>query len=167
MTPDWSRYRRAPAFGNVAVGVGVVALAGVLALQVLVIPSSPLYARVGPTVFPWIAVTALGALGVVLAIQGFLGGWAHEEPPGPTDAAGGLWFLGGLVVQVATIEWIGFILASTLLVVCTARAFDSTRIVRDALVGFALATIAYIGFDKLLGYRIGSGLVESLISRIF
>lgn len=163
---NWADYRRPPAWGDTAFGIGVVALSGVLALAVLDIPASPLYARVGPTVFPWIAVGALAVLGALLVFLGLRGGWQADEPPGPKDLKGGLTFAAGLVAQVATIEWIGFILASTILFVCTARAFDSTQIVRDALVGFALAVIAYIGFDKLLGYRIGTGLVEGLISRL-
>jgi putative tricarboxylic transport membrane protein len=57
----------------------------------------------------------------------------------------------------------GFILASATLFVCTARAFGSARPLRDAGIGFAVALIAYIGFDRLLGYQIGDGLIENLI----
>jgi putative tricarboxylic transport membrane protein len=166
MATDWSKYRRPPALGDAAVGAGVVALAGVLAWAVLQIPASPLYARVGPTLFPWIAVCGLAMLGVALTVVGLRGGWEHEEAPGRIDLRGGLTFAAGLVLQVATIEFVGFILATTLLFVMTARAFDSSRILRDAAIGFALSTCAYVGFDKVLGYRIGSGLVEQFIGRI-
>ena len=50
-----------------------------------------------------------------------------------------------------------------MLFVCTARAFKSTQLLRDAAIGFALALVAYVGFDRVLGYKIGSGLIERLI----
>jgi putative tricarboxylic transport membrane protein len=58
---------------------------------------------------------------------------------------------------------LGFIISSTILFVCTARAFMSTQPVRDAAIGFTLAILAYVGFDRVLGYKIGSGLIEALI----
>jgi putative tricarboxylic transport membrane protein len=69
----------------------------------------------------------------------------------------------GLALNVALIERVGFILASTALFACTARAFGSVRPVRDAAIGFLIALAAYAGFDRMLGYQIGSGLIESLI----
>ena len=57
----------------------------------------------------------------------------------------------------------GFIIASTLLFVCTALAFGSRNVARDAAIGFALAFVAYVGFDRVLGYKIGSGLIEGLL----
>lgn len=69
----------------------------------------------------------------------------------------------GLVLNVALIDVAGFIIASTVLFALTARAFGSRQGVRDAAIGFALATVAYIGFDRVLGYRIGSGLVERFL----
>ena len=47
--------------------------------------------------------------------------------------------------------------------VCTARAFGSDQPIRDAAIGFALAVVAYVGFDRVLGYKIGSGIVEGLL----
>ena len=68
----------------------------------------------------------------------------------------------GLLLNITLIEYAGFILSSTLLFLCTARAFGSEQPARDAAIGFALAFVAYVGFDRLLGYKIGSGLIESL-----
>ncbi|MCA3600465.1 MAG: tripartite tricarboxylate transporter TctB family protein, partial [Methylobacterium sp.] len=56
----------------------------------------------------------------------------------------------------------GFILSSTLLFACVARGFGSRKLLRDALIGFGLALISYVGFDRILGYKIGSGLIEKL-----
>jgi putative tricarboxylic transport membrane protein len=169
--------RRSPSPSDMALGVGVVALAGVLAWQASLIPASPLYARVGPTLFPWIIVTMLGLLGVALTWQGFTGGWPHDEEAGAFDRRGFLYMALGLLANLVFIDGmrvgvepavvpfpkLGFILASTLQFTLTARAFESTKPVRDLLIGFAVAVVAYVGFDQVLGYRIGSGLVEDRI----
>lgn len=150
-----------PAWGDVLVGVGVLAIAAIVAWQTTVIPTSPIYARVGPTFFPWLVSAMLAVLGSVLLVQGFRGGWAKEEQPG-YDLLAGAWCVAGLVLNLALIETAGFIIASTVMFLCIARAFGSTKPARDAAIGFVLAFVAYVGFDRLLGYKIGSGLIERL-----
>jgi putative tricarboxylic transport membrane protein len=44
-----------------------------------------------------------------------------------------------------------------------ALGFGSRNAPRDAAIGFALALVAYVGFDRVLGYKIGTGLIERLI----
>ena len=156
-----------PAWGEVAIGAGTVLFAAVVGWQTMAISrTGAIYAQVGPTVFPWIVAGLLAVLGAILAVQGFLGGNiepADDEELPPLDIAGGAWLLAGLALNVALIDWVGFILASTALFVSTARAFRSRQPLRDALIGFAVAFLAYVGFDRVLGYKIGSGLIESLI----
>ncbi len=55
------------------------------------------------------------------------------------------WLLAGLALNVALIGTAGFIIASTALFACTARAFGSRKSLRDAAIGFALAFAAYAG----------------------
>ena len=155
--------RRPPSPSDMAIGLGVVALAGVLAWQASEIPASPLYARVGPTLFPWIIVTMMGLLGLALTWQGFAGGWPHDEEAGAFDPRGFFYMALGIEPAIVPFPKLGFVLASTLQFTLTARAFESTKPVRDVLIGFTVAVLAYIGFDQVLGYRIGSGLVEDWI----
>jgi putative tricarboxylic transport membrane protein len=100
-----------------------------------------------------------------LTLAALRGGWSHElartRPSIPTGALGFVAL--GLLVNVAAIEFIGFILASTAMFAMIARGFGSKRPIRDAAIGFALAFVAYVGFDRILGYKIGSGLIEGLI----
>jgi putative tricarboxylic transport membrane protein len=103
-------------------------------------------------------------MGLFLVKDAATGGWSYETNDfGEVDWPGGLWLIGGLIANVALIDVIGFILASTVLVVFTARAFGSRRLLRDAITGFLLAFVAYVGFDRVLGYKIGTGLIEGLI----
>ena len=154
-----------PANGELWVGLGTVLFAGIVAWQVALIPSEATYARVGPQAIPWLVAGLLALFGAALAVQSLLGRARGEGADGDTghgaiDRAGIAWMILGLALNVALIEAAGFIFASTLLFVCTARAFGSRSLARDAAVGFALAFIAYIGFDRVLGYKIGSGWIE-------
>lgn len=147
---------------DTAVGLGVLALAAMVAWQTTVIPENAIYAKVGPKVFPWISAIMLAAMGSLLTITGLLGGWEHEHP-GETDWRSLSWLGAGLLLNVSLITHAGFIIAGTLLFICTARAFGSLTPLRDALIGLALGIFAYVGFDRVLGYKIGSGLIERLL----
>jgi putative tricarboxylic transport membrane protein len=144
---------------DTAVGLGVLALAAMVAWQTSIIPENAIYAKVGPKFFPWIAAGLLALMGAALTYEGITGGWEHEEA-GETEWRSLSWLMAGLVLNVALISNLGFIIAGTLLFVMTARSFGSTQPLRDAAIGFALAFVSYVGFDRLLGYKIGSGLIE-------
>jgi putative tricarboxylic transport membrane protein len=161
------------AWQDTALGVGVLLLAVLVGWQTYIIPENAIYARVGPRFFPWIATGLLAVMGVLLTAQGLRGGWDHDEADDVDWWSLG-WITAGLVANVAFIGGLqiggmtlapklGFIISSTILFVCTARAFMSTQPVRDAAIGFTLAILAYVGFDRVLGYKIGSGLIEALI----
>lgn len=153
---------RQPAWDDMAVGLGVCVLALVVGWQTTLIPDNAVYAKVGPKVIPWLATSVLGVLGVALTFQGWRGGWDNGEAGALDYRSLGILLL-GLVLNVTLIDVAGFIIASTVLFLLTARAFGSRHILRDAAIGFVLTTIAYIGFDRVLGYRIGSGLIERFL----
>jgi putative tricarboxylic transport membrane protein len=101
----------------------------------------------------------LAVLGAVLTFEGLRGGWEHEDHGELNPRGIGLLLL-GLFLNVALISTAGFIIASTVLFLCTALAFGSAAVLRDTAIGFVLALISYVGFDRVLGYKIGSGLIE-------
>ncbi len=152
--------RRAPAWGDVGVGLAVIGIAGVCARETNAIPSNAIYAQVGPKVIPWIATGMLAVLGVLLTLEGLRGGWQHEEQGALNSRGIGILLL-GLFLNVVLISTAGFIIASTVLFLATALAFGSSNIARDGAIGLALAVIAYVGFDRVLGYKIGSGIIEA------
>lgn len=162
---------------------GVLLIAALSFWQAREIPTGAVFAAVGPQVFPWIVTVMLAALGAGLLLAAFRGGWAHDQHGTLTELGSlGLVIL-GLLLNAALIDGIrfegferegvrylafempklGFILASTIMFVLVARGFESRKPIRDAAIGFVLAGLAYIGFDRVLGYKIGTGLIESLI----
>ena len=145
------------AAGLFIVGFGVLACWGAAA-----IPASS-WAVVGPGVFPWAMAVLLLACGLLLTVQGLRGGWTGEDEQEPLQTRQLAWVGGGLIVNLLLIDGAGFIIASTLMFTMVARGFGSKQWPRDLAIGFAIAFIAYVGFDRLLGYKIGSGLIERLI----
>ena len=56
------------------IGVGLLACAGAVAWQTLAIPVSPLYSKVGPTVFPYLTMVGLVVLSLLLILAALRGG---------------------------------------------------------------------------------------------
>ena len=150
-----------------AVGLGVLALGLLVVWQTLVIPATPVYAAVGATLVPWLVAAMLLALGVGLCASALRGGWSHtledvqDAPPVNWRALGLL--AAALLVQVALIEWLGFVIASTILYVLVCAAFGSRRPHWDLLIGIAVTVAAYLAFDRLLGVNIGAGVLEGIL----
>ena len=153
---------RGPALG----GAGVVAFGLLVLYQTTQIPVSPLYSKVGPTIFPYMVAAGLLLLGAALIAQAWRGEWGETDADSddqPTDRRSLGWLALGLFLNVALIDFLGFVIASTILFVCTARAFGSTRWPRDLGIAAALALLAYLGFAKLLGISIGAGVLEGIL----
>jgi putative tricarboxylic transport membrane protein len=161
-----TRFR--PALGETIIAAGALVLAAVVLWQTVIIPVSPIYAKVGPTVVPMITAAGLALLGVLLLHSALTGGWQPEEEKGvrPDWPALG-WVVSGLALNVVLITYAGFTIASIVLFVCVARGFGSRAILRDASIGAAFALIAYFGFAQTLGINIGAGLIENSLNSLF
>jgi putative tricarboxylic transport membrane protein len=152
------------ALPEAAIGVGMLAFAAVVLWQTWTFPVSPLYAKIGPTLFAYITAAGLAVLALLLVVQAARGGWQpEEEKEVPLDRRALGFVAAGLLVNAATITYLGFILASTMLFVLVAHGFGSRKPWWDALIGFAVAVMAYFGFAKALGVNIGGGLFENML----
>jgi putative tricarboxylic transport membrane protein len=148
-------------------GLGVIAVAALAAWQASTIRVSPLYAKIGPTIFPYLAAILLAILGCLLVWQGLKGGWQPEdEKEVPTDwRALGITFA-GMVANAMLIGPLGFTLASTVMFTLIAWGFGSRSPWRDAPIGFLLALAAYFGFAGALGVNIGMGPFERALGSV-
>jgi putative tricarboxylic transport membrane protein len=157
---------RPRAQGPALVGAGVAAFGLLVFYQTTQIPISPLYSKVGPTIFPYLVAGGLFFLGLGLIIQAWRGQWGEtdaEQDDQPVDRRALGWLALGLLLNVALIDVLGFVIASTILFVCTARAFGSLNWKRDLGIAVALALVAYLGFSRLLGISIGAGVLEGIL----
>jgi putative tricarboxylic transport membrane protein len=157
-----------PAVGETVIAAGVLVLAAVILWQTAIIPVSPIYAKVGPTIVPYITALGLALLGLLLLYSALKGGWQPEEEKTITpDRPALLWVIAGLALNVLLITYAGFTIASIVLFVCVARGFGSKAILRDAGIGAAFALIAYFGFAQTLGINIGAGILENALNGLF
>jgi putative tricarboxylic transport membrane protein len=159
--------RGRPDPADLGAGLFVLGLGVIGVWQALVIPTSPIYAQVGPKLVPWLIAGALGALGALLSASALRGGWSRgledaQDRPSPNLRALGL-MLAGLLANLALIGPFGFTIAATAQFVLVAAAFGSRAHPRNAAIAFVVALAAYTLFVKALGVNIGAGVVEALI----
>jgi putative tricarboxylic transport membrane protein len=158
------RHERSVALPETAIGLGALVFAALVLWQAWNIPVSPLYAKIGPSIFPYFTAAAFAVLAVLMLVEGLRGGWqAEDEKEVALDWRAVLYVVAGLAANVALIGYLGFTAASTALFVLVARGFGSRAPLRDAGIGFAVALASYFGFAKALGVNIGAGIIERLL----
>ena len=152
--------------GQVAIGVGALGVAAVLAIGAWQIPSEAGYAGVGPDFLPWVMSAAMATCGVLLVWQALRGGWRDMEAP--SGAARGdwralAWVVAGVVANASLITTAGFVLSCAL---CYALAVRGLRLSEgraaggaratlvDAVVGMLIAAPVYWLFTKLLAVNL-------------
>ncbi|MDR7092698.1 tripartite tricarboxylate transporter TctB family protein [Hydrogenophaga laconesensis] len=152
--------------GQLAMGIGALAVAGVLAFGALAIPSDAGYAGVGPDFLPWVVSAALALCGVMLIREALTGGYRNmEEPSGAPrgDWRALAWVSAGVLLNAALITTIGFILSCGLCFVLAVRglrasegkpAGDLRQTLKDAVTGILIAAPVYWLFTKLLAVNL-------------
>ncbi|MBX3610574.1 MAG: tripartite tricarboxylate transporter TctB family protein [Hydrogenophaga sp.] len=152
--------------GEVLIGLGALALAGVLAWGARDIPHEAGYAGVGPDFLPWLLSAAMGVCGLLLLWQAFNGGWRHVETPSGAatgDWHGMAWVGAGVLANAALITTIGFVLSCALCFVLAVRGLRMSEgragggvatTVRDAVTGMLIAAPVYWLFTKLLAVNL-------------
>ncbi|MEU6781052.1 tripartite tricarboxylate transporter TctB family protein [Nonomuraea angiospora] len=154
------------------VSLGFLAAAVVVLAQAFAIPQGEGYQAVGPRAFPLLVGVGLAVVSVIGVVQAFrpgtrepgpatteVGGEAEEKPHWPSV----LLLIGSLAGYALLLVPAGYWQATTAFFVAVARVLGSRRLVRDVLVGLALALATYFLFDRLLGISLPPGLVRLAI----
>lgn len=155
-----------PRTGQVAIGLGALGVAVVLAVGAWQIPSDAGYAGVGPDFLPWLMSALMALCGGLLVWQALHGGWRDVEPPSGAergDWAALAWVAAGVIANASLITSIGFVLSCTL---CYALAVRGLRISEgragggarttfvDGVTGVLIAAPVYWVFTKLLAVNL-------------
>lgn len=143
------------------IGLGLIAIAAVIATDAMNMRVPPVHAKVGPRVFPYVVSSGMAVAGAVIAWQAWRRNFTVEEQQ--TDWAAVAVIAAGLVLHMNLLKPAGFVAAATILFLSVAFAFGSRRYLRDAAVGLALSAVAYLSFTKLLGLQLPAGLLAGLI----
>jgi putative tricarboxylic transport membrane protein len=155
-----------PRLQQALIGIGTLALAGVLAVGAMSFSSEAGYSGVGPNFLPWVVTVALALCGGWLIWEARTGGYRNaEEPSGAAsgDWVGFAWVTVGLLANAALITTIGFILSCALCFVfavrglkaCEGRLDLSVKAwIVDTLIGVAIAGPVYWMFTKFLSINL-------------
>ena len=141
----------------------LVALCGVAAWQVTVIPSSLMQMTVGPVLAPGVIVAALSLFAVLYGISAWRGrqtdeSQAPDQSPLPGAHVRMLSLLAGGVAFIALVIPLGFVIPGTLCGMGVARAFDAPLGLNSALICTAIASTFWFVFAQLLGVGLGPAL---------
>lgn len=152
---------------DLGAAVFVLALGLVSAWQATVIPTTPLYAQVGPKAIPYLIAAALVVLGIGLVAAALRGGWSHDleevQAAPPTNWRALTLLLTGLLANLSLIVPFGFTVAATVQFTLAAAAFGSVAHARNVAIAFVVSLGAYALFVKALGVNIGAGVIEALV----
>lgn len=156
-----------------AVGLGVLAVAAVMAAGALQIPGDSGYGGVGPNFLPWACAAVLGVCGVLLVWEALSGGYRHMADPGGAKHAQLIpfaWVTAGLLLNAALITHLGFIIGCTLcyaLAVQGLRRADGQtgllaprRLFIDVLTGLIISAPVFWVFTQFLAINL-PGLTET------
>jgi putative tricarboxylic transport membrane protein len=150
---------RADAAGMTIAGV-LLALAALILWDTTSLQVATTYG-IGPKAMPYVVAAGL----VVLSAGNFLLAWRGGFPPREeVDGRAVALILGGLAALIATIGFGGgFVAAATILFAATSAAFGRRAIHIDLAIGFVLALVIYLLFDKLLTLSLPAGPLERLL----
>ena len=152
--------------GQLAMGIGALVVAAVLAFGALSIPSDAGYAGVGPDFLPWVVSAALALCGVMLIREVLTGGYRQmEEPSGAArgDWRALAWVSAGVLLNAALITTIGFILSCALCFVLAVRGLRASegkpagnvqQTVKDAVIGMLISAPVFWLFTKVLAVNL-------------
>jgi putative tricarboxylic transport membrane protein len=150
--------------GEAVLGGGVLALGLFVAYETARLEVAPSNAAIGPRLFPSLIAGGLIVIGLLVLREALFGHVAHERGRFELDWLAVVLVSAGLLAQMFLLETLGWIPASALLFVAGARAFGSRRLLVDALIGLALAALAFVVFNwgLDLGLPLGTA-VENLL----
>lgn len=148
------------------IGLGTLAVAGVLAVGAWFIPAAAGYAGVGPNFLPWVVACVLALCGGLLAWHATHGGYRDMEPP--SGAAQGdwralAWVSAAVLANAALITTLGFVLSCALAFTLAVRglrlsegkpAGSPRQTLADAATGLAISAPVYWLFRQLLAINL-------------
>lgn len=158
--PSRAADRRRPDRAALAIGVGLAALAAIVAWNTQSLGGGGGYAQIGPKAFPYAVATMLA----VLSLATLLSAWRGEFPARERDDVPPiLWIAGGLAAQLLLLPVLGFSIATGILFAATAKGFGRGPLPLTLAIGIALSFAVWVAFTFLLKLSLPAGPLENLI----
>jgi putative tricarboxylic transport membrane protein len=145
---------------GIVIAAGLALIAGVMIWDASQLTITSAYG-VGPKMMPIVVACGLLILSIANLVMAMRGDLPPRESADPKAI---LLILGGLAALIALIGFGGgFIPATAILFATTSAAFGRKAFITDLLIGFGLAFVIFLIFDKLLTLSLPSGPLERLL----
>lgn len=152
---------RSRSVAGLLIGLGLIAIAAVIAVDAMNMRVPPVHARVGPRVFPYLVSCGLALSGAAIAWQAWTRSFLVEAQD--TDWGAVAIIAAGLVLQINLMKPAGFIPSAIILFMAVSFAFGSRRFLRDGVVAVILALVTYLAFTRLLGLQLPAGILKGVL----
>jgi len=121
------------------------------------------YARIGPQTVPYAIAICLAGLALWTTLEAFRGDFPERDRQ---DALPVLWIVAGLLLQLLTIRFIGFSVATGLLFALVARGFGERRFWISIPMGIVLSLLVWVIFARGLSLTLPHGPIEDALTRL-
>lgn len=159
--PTLSRLR----FPEIVVGGFCSALGLFVLADISSTPASAAPSAVGPGAFPALIGFGLVAVGLRLLYEAWTRRAEAGEVP-PLDLKAAALGAAAFAAMILTLEWLGWVVAGSLMYAAVAWAFGERQVGRSLLLGLALTTVTYLLFDYGLDLSLPLGaVIESILGR--
>lgn len=143
-----------------AVAVALLVAAFVVAYDAYHLRLPAMEAGIGAKAFPFIIAAGLAVLSLLTLWTSL----KHVSPnDGMPDKAPLILIVSGLLIQILTLKWLGFTIATGVMFAFSARAFGAKPWFLVLPVGFLLSFVAYLAFRYGLQLHLPEGFVEKLL----
>ena len=121
------------------------------------------YARIGPQTVPYVIAICLAGLSIWTAFESVHGDFPERDHQ---EAMPVMWVVAGLLLQLITIRFIGFSIATGLLFGLVARGFGERRLWISIPFGIVLSLIVWVIFARGLSLTLPHGPVEDALTNL-
>lgn len=154
---------RRPDRAALVIAAVLLVLAAVVAWDASRITGVAQYARIGPQTVPYAIALCLAGLGLWTILEAWRGDFPEREPQ---EVMPFLWIVGGLLIQLVTIRFIGFSIATGLLFALVARGFGERRFWISIPFGIVLSIIVWVIFARGLSLTLPHGPLEDALMNL-
>lgn len=152
--------RRRPDRAALLIAAALIIVGAVVAWDVSRIGGGGAYARIGPQTIPYLIAAFLVGLGLWTAIEAWRGDFPERESQ---ELRPVLWIVGGLLIQLALIRFVGFSIATGLLFAAVARGFGERRLWLSVPAGIIIAALVWFAFARGLQLSLPAGPLEQAL----
>lgn len=154
---------RRPDRAALVIAAILLLLAAVIAWDASRLGGAAQYARIGPQTIPYVVAFCLAGLGLWTIFEAVRGDFPEREHQ---EVRPVLWIVGGLLVQLLTIRYVGFSIATGILFALVARGFGERRLWLSLPAGIIFSLVVWAIFARGLSLTLPHGPLEDALGSV-